>query len=287
MHTCTDSCFTTRTAKKKVDWFSCQKPCNASCFSVNDNSVLKLIGSSSNVVFLCDKCSDKTIRMRGKNPRLSDISTGRSPASSIEKETKTQKSVKSDEPTQIKAPDFLTQIKPSLDLITEKLMKIENDLINSKTNANSVENNNETTTKTTDCLPDNDLSTKLIENITHLHAKIDSRLPSNFNKILSDHKAQITVKLDSLDQKLECCKPGNCPEKSVTPNVVSTPLTKQTKSNPLDWTMHFNQSSCIPQADSVDLYPLLAGFEKNTWASLDHWRGNVPPYKFTKCSWNA
>lgn len=211
----------------------------------------------------------------GKSSRLSDISTGRLTAPSIEKNDNPQKPAKSDAATQNNKPDLLTQLKPFLDLITEKLTKIENDCIKSNSNTIPNEIQDKTITKTASLSPNNDLCSKLVENISQLHAKIDSRLPKNFNKVLSDHKTEITVKLDSLDLKLDGCKPGNSRAKNIASNYVSTPVSKPTKSNPLDWTMLFNQSSCVSQTDNMDLYPLLTGFEQNTWASLDHLKDKI------------
>lgn len=275
-HICSDSCFTSRTAKKtRMDCFACSKPSNMSCFSIIDNSVLKLLSSSSNLVFLCGKCSDKVKQMRQKSMRLSsDISTSRSPAPSNVRTPELNQNSNHKNEAQKHILQLLT---PLFDSINGKLTKIENDLneTNTKANTHTAQVGNTTITNNTNNPIDNELYKNLNDNITNLHAKIDSRLPSNFNKALLDQKSEFTAKLDLLANKLEILKPNGAQLIAGNTKVLSTPIGKLSKSNPLDWSMNFNQSHCISQHDNVDLYPLLAGFERNTWASLDHLKEKI------------
>lgn len=80
----------------------------------------------------------------------------------------------------------------------------------------------------------------------------------------------MALKLDLISRKFDLFSPSYAETPKRMSNIFNTPAGRSSPSDPLDWTHQFNQSlDEPPNCDNSDLYPLLASFEKNTWASLD------------------
>lgn len=122
----------------------------------------------------------------------------------------------------------------------------------------TIENEKNVIVEQHDISTDNVKINTLLENLNNLHARID-------------------LCFDSLTQEIETALPGNVPKlHNNMINSISTPSNKISTVNPLGLTFPFNQSLCNSNdAGSLDLAPLLTGFERNTWASLDHLRGKT------------
>lgn len=109
------------------------------------------------------------------------------------------------------------------------------------------------------------LSKKIID----LHAKIDTLNSVSSNKTGFDQRSELCAKIDSLHHEIDVVFPSGIHNSTINAiNTFNTPVAKKAKADPLDWTLFFNQSSL--NTENVDVYPLLAGFERNTWVALDH-----------------
>lgn len=98
------------------------------------------------------------------------------------------------------------------------------------------------------------------ESLLKLHEKID--LQSANRTTDEDRRSVLLEKIDSLHRKID----SSTTTKNQKPQ--NTPINKL-KQNPLDWSFQF-ASSATQIGDNSDIYPLLAGFESNTWSSLDY-----------------
>lgn len=98
------------------------------------------------------------------------------------------------------------------------------------------------------------------ESLLKLHEKIDLQ---NANRTTDeDRRSVLLEKIDSLHRKMD----SSTTTKNQKPQ--NTPINKL-KQNPLDWSFQFAPSA-TQIVDNSDIYPLLAGFESNTWSSLDY-----------------
>lgn len=261
-HTCSDTCFNSRTAKKlKVNCFGCLKASNMHCFSITDNSVLKLISISSNAVFICTKCSDRIVKLRApKSNRLStDSSVKRqSTAPSIDRPLEAHVAVN---------PNSFSQLTNFFEMITEKLSKLE-----AKIDNQAVEQSNETLIKTNSQIAHPETTTNTIDSavndtLNNIY-KVLLKTSDNINKLHSQENEK-----DSL-QKITNLLDKNCN------NTTTTTLAKK-QTNFLDWSMHDSyinnapddtvgrQSLIVKQSVDDDVMKILKSSDETTWFTLD------------------
>lgn len=264
-HTCSDSCFKNRTSKKsQVNCFGCLKAFNMNCFLITDNMILKTISAKSNVVFICGKCSDKIVKLRSDNNRLSSgnrlsvDSSVRKSAPSLESTPKTPEPLNSTVSNQ----NFLSQITNFFETITNKLSQIENKIDKSEESqvvSLSPNSTHETTTTTNYTASSYDNNT--LDNIY----KVVLKASDSINKLhtVENEKESIQKITNLIDKKLSS----------------STLLKKQT--NLLDWSLHDSYinnvsdesnghpSVLVKQSVDDDILKILKSSEETTWFTLD------------------
>lgn len=282
-HTCSENCLGNKSAQKlKVFCLFCDQASNAKCFGITAAKVVSLISSkttSTNIVFLCSKCHDKVSKLRNKNRSSLDAVHRRSTAPSVVRSTEPKRTslnhVSTENPSTLNSSD--TNL---LTTINDKLTTIiyENNKLKEKENEKEKETAPIHTSKPelTELSTSEESGKKLLENIMHLHAKLDSRLPAAPKAHNIDHHSEIMTKLDLLLRKYDTLISTNDKKTGIASNSLFTPVNKSARTNPLDWTLQFNHSpSAASTSDNSDIYMLLNGFERNTWASLDHIREKI------------
>lgn len=264
-HICSESCFKKRTAKNaQVGCFGCTKIFNMNCFSITDNTILKTISSNSNVIFVCGKCSDKIVKSKIDNNRLSSgnrLSADRyvrRSAPSLESTPKAPEAPISTVSNQNLSPQMLNFI----ETITNKLTQIESkiDLSNEPPIISHSPYPDKTTTITTNdskLLVDNNtlnniysLLLKATDNIEKLHT-------------ISNEKESLQKITSMIDKKLNS---SAAPKKHA---------------NLLDWSLHDSYlnnaldeaagrpSLMIKQSVDDDILKILKSSDETTWFTLD------------------
>lgn len=262
-HTCTDTCFNNRLAKKfKVKCFSCAKESNMGCFSITDTSVLKVIASSLNVVFICDKCSDKIVKSQSKNNRLSsdnhlsaDTSVRRLSAPSLEKSAVSSQA----ENPNVSNQNTTQNIEIFFEMITNKLSIIENkiDEVSNKTYI--------------------DLSTEISrQETTTTHTQI-----SDENNTI-DNIYEVLLKASDAIGKLHTAENEKENLQKIT-NLIDKKISSAPKkhANLLDWSLHDSYigniaddiagrpSLTVKQSIDDDVLKILKNSDETTWFTLD------------------
>lgn len=273
-HMCSDDCFSGRTASKfKIICMYCDCVCNSKCYDIISLPFLKLLSSDSNAFFLCIKCHDKITKLKikekdnNRKSRNSLTSLKHVTVPSTDNQTKPL-------PDKVSGANSLNQNASYDDLMNlinkkfENLESISKD-INQKINSNQSNSSNSNLTQNETSIKNSDEKIiQLAENIISLHAKLDSYAGRIERHTRDDSSSDIIVsKLDELSNKIYNKPPRNSIN---NPSKLKRFNDKLTNTNPLDWSLQFNQSlDVIQNFDSSDLYPLLASFEQNTWASFD------------------
>lgn len=273
-HMCSDECFVGRTASKfKIICMYCDSVCYSKCYDIISLPFLKLLSSDSNAFFLCFKCHDKITKLKikekdnNRKSRNSLTSLKHVTVPSTDNQTKPL-------PDKVSGAKCLNQNASYDDLMTlinkkfENLESISKD-INQKINTNQSNSSNSNPIQNESFNKNSDEKIALLaENIISLHAKLDSYAGRIDRHTKDDSSSDIIVsKLDELSNKIYNKPPRNSIN---NPSKLKRLNDKITNTNPLDWSLQFNQSlDVIQNFDSTDLYPLLASFEQNTWASFD------------------
>lgn len=261
-HICSESCFSNKSSQKmKVNCMCCDQAFNTKCFGITITKFINQISSKSapsNIVFLCIKCHSKVeksktnrLSLDAARRRSATPSVGRTPEATI-----TTDNVSTDN---------------LISSMNDKLTKIINDNDELRIRIDSQLNSSNIPTTNSSINMENNDYRSLIENIMNLHAKFDQRLPNTPKSNNKESESEILSSLNSLHQKIDHVCPSNS---KLSHNITHTPISKT--SNPLDWTLHFNNSPITHSStDNSDLYTLLTGFERNTWASLDHLKEKI------------
>lgn len=260
-HVCTDSCFKNRTAKKSmVPCFACLKNSNLNCFSITDNTVLKTISSSLNVIFVCAKCSDKMIKNRqSASRRLSDSSVKRS-APSIDRTAETNDagiSFSSVSSQNVLLTNFFETITDKLNKIEKETSNIRNDIHNKYVQPDNTTNTN-----------------KSNETISDEKHTID-----NIYKILLKTSDNITKLHTTENEKESLQRLTNLFDKNLGGSS-STPAPKK-QHNLFDWSLHDShiniasdenngrQLLVVKQSIDDDVLKILKHSDETTWFTLD------------------
>lgn len=107
----------------------------------------------------------------------------------------------------------------------------------------------------------------ITQSMSSLHAKFDQHCTSQ-KSVSAKSSSLIMEKLNEINDK---CNSSTMQSKSMcngTRKIHATPSSKS--KDPLDWSFSCNQS--LLMNDNSELFQLLSGFEKNTWASFDYIR---------------
>lgn len=255
-HTCADSCFDARTAKKStVICFLCLKKCNAKCYKITDTVVIKALASDSNddshALLFCSKCKDRIVKMRPKSNRQSDVSARRLSAPSLDKSPELGVAGVLNSSSNVSNQDISPQLTNFFEMITGKLDKI---IENGKAQPNTATDDASLISENKNTL-DNifKLLMKTLDTVSKLHTIENEK----------DSILKITTLLNKITVNL------------------SSPSIPKRQNNLHDWSLNDisinNQSDessgrpslMIKQSVDDDILKILRHSDETTWFTLD------------------
>lgn len=256
-----ENCFATRTSERMtIQCYICEKRFNSKCFDLSYPQTLKSLSSASNALFMCQKCIERVTKLkqnlRKSSDSLATVSTTRH-SSQLPDNTN---SVQND-------GEILSNVLTILKDFDQKFKVLNDSNEEIKRKIDDVHHTNQIDqTEPFASLIKSEIST-ISQSMSILHAKVDHQSTSQRT---ADVKSSSLI-MDKLNEINDKCNIPTIQSNSMNSGIrkiITTPMSRC--KDPLDWSFSCNQSMLMN--DNNELFQMLSGFEKNTWASFDYLR---------------